>query len=210
MMENQMQGPMKQNFFDKVFTSGLDAFSAENLLKRIVFGLVFGLILGFKYIILFLDNNMKMVADVLMGKWYYYLAYFFVSLGQAVWKGVQIGLASVWQVIVNPSIYVSNHSVGSIIFAVVIGLLLVAFFFQPVSVFMDIFDMKIGQAWGIVIRTIITIMIVLGISAWVYYSGNSEIIISSVSNSSIINNVSTNISINLSQQVNTSSIINLL
>jgi hypothetical protein len=161
--------------------SAVDALSPMNLLKRILLFLVFGFVLGLKKLIQGID-----AVGQSGGGWWQY----FKAIGTAMWSGVVLALGSMWAVIVHPGAYLESHSYGSIGFALFSLVFLVAFFYQPVSLVINIFDMKRGHATGIALRVFVTAVIVIILSGITYYSGDGTFLttpLSSGLNETVLN-----------------------
>lgn len=142
--------------------SALDAVSLQNIIKRIFLFLVFGILLALKQMVQGIDA----VGQAGGG----FVLYFKVIM-KAMWHGVFLSLGSMWAIILSPSLYIQNHSWGSLVFAVFAMVVLVLFFYQPVSIFINILDGRKGHATGILLRLIVTIILVLIMSGVAYYAG---------------------------------------
>lgn len=143
--------------------STVEALSPQNLIRRIVLFLIFGVILALRTLV----SNLDAVGRAGGGLFDYLKA-----VSSAMWEGVWLSLGSVWSVAINPMGYINSSSWGSIIFVIIsIGLLLL-FFFQPVSLLLNIVDGQRGQATGVPLRIIVTLIVIIILSSIVYYSGS--------------------------------------
>lgn len=151
--------------FQGLGESAMDALSPWNFVKRLFYFLVFGFFLGLQQLVHNLDvwGRSGGGAKAL-----------FLALWDTQKDGVSIALGSLWRVVVQPMDYIASSSYGSITFAVISFLLLIAFFFQPVSLFINIVDGRRGQATSHVIRIFSTVVLVLILSAMVFYTMGGE------------------------------------
>ncbi len=186
-----------RDYDDTLTDSAMDALSPMNVLKRIFLFLVFGILLGLKELISNLD-----AAGASGGGWLYLSA----ILG-AVRHGVVIALGSMWIVLTQPTQYFQANSYGSIAFAVFSLVMLVAFFYQPVSLVVNIFDGQRGQATGKILRIFVTLIIVVLLSCIVYYLGGQQTIVSTLSNLTDVANQTLQ---NATQGLGNVTVVNLL
>lgn len=143
--------------------STVEALSPKNLLRRLFLFLIFGVILALRTLV----TNLDEVGRAGGGLFAYMSA-----ISNAMWEGVWLSLGSVWSVIINPMGYINSNSWGSIVFVVISLGLLLLFFFQPVSLFMNIIDGQRGQATGVPLRIMVALIVIAVLSCVVYYSGS--------------------------------------
>lgn len=187
------------NFMD----SAVDALSPMNILKRVFLFLVFGVLLGLKYLIQNIDRVGRTGGGFLN---------YVKAISSAMWSGVVLSLGSMWAVIINPSLYFETHSYGSIAFALFSLVVLVMFFYQPVSLIINIIDGRRGHATGVLLRLFVTSVFVLILSCITFYAGGQQTLVTPTGdlNNTITNATTTvvNTTINTTQGGN--SIISLL
>ena len=172
-----------KNAFNSISESTIDALSFGNVMRRILYFLFFGVLLGLTKLITALD----LVGQQGGGTWG-----FIKALGISIWYGVGIALASSWDFIVGIAngTLASNNAVGSIIFGGIMFVAIIGFFFQPVSLIINILDMKgrretgnsSGNATTWIVRLVFTIVVVTILSASFFYSGASESILMNTAN----------------------------
>lgn len=148
-----------------------DALSPMNILKRIFLFIVFGILLALKTLVQNLDKVGRAGGGI--------FAYIKAITG-AMWQGVWLALGSMWSVIIHPNLYLQSHSYGSIAFAIFSMIVLIMFFYQPVSLAINILDGKKGHATGIALRIFVTFVIVIILSCIVYYAGAGDTITSAL------------------------------
>lgn len=153
--------------------STAEALSPKNILKKVFLFLVFGVLLGLKELIYNIDKVGQTGGGILQ-----YLG----ALSHAMWSGIFISLGSMWAVVTDTSGYLTSHSYGSIIFAVFSMIVLIMFFFQPISLIVNIFDGQRGETTGTLLRMFVTIIIVLVLSCIVFYAGGQQTITTGVGN----------------------------
>lgn len=151
--------------------SAVEALSLKNVLRRVFLFLVFGLLLGLQDLI----RNIDTVGRT-GGAWYHY----FGALGKAMWSGVVLALGSMWAVITNFGAYLDSHSWGSVVFTVFSVVFLVMFFYQPLSLFINIIDGRRGHATGVALRLFVTVIAVLVLSCIVFYAGDGRALVTPV------------------------------
>lgn len=168
---------MSNNVFDKLFESGVHAFSIGNLLKRFGLFILFSLLLGVTKLISGLDQAGAR-GDGFIG--------FIKALVESTRYGLGVGHTTLWDVLRNiflgGNTFIQTHAWGTIIFTSLFFIGLVGFYFQPVSLFINFFDLKGknetsdkgGNATSRIVRLFVTIIVVLIISVSVFYSGISE------------------------------------
>lgn len=143
----------------------LEAISPGNLLWRLVSLIIFGFFLALKNLIGYIDawgnSNTGLIG-------------LFWALYHAQRDGVSIALGSVWKVFSAPSAYIQSNWWGSIIFSVLSMLALIAFVYQPVSLFFNIFDGRRGQATGKGIRIFASVILVIILSGVVFHNVKGE------------------------------------
>lgn len=149
--------------------SAREAFSLGNMVKRVVLFLVFGFLLGLKYLVQNLDEVGRQGGG--------FLAYM-GALTDAQLQGVSVALGSLWKVIINPLAYISSHSWGSIIFCVFSLIFLMMFFYQPISIIINVFDGKRGHTTGVLLRSAITLLVIIISSSLVFYGIGGETVTS--------------------------------
>jgi len=142
--------------------SFLDAMSPSNIVRRLVLFLIFGVILAMRTLVDNLDNVGRSGGGL-----FDYVG----AIGNAMWEGIFLSLGSLWVVIQNPMGYINSSSWGSILFVIASFIVLIMFFFQPISLFMNIVDGQKGQSTGIPLRMLVTIILIIIMSAIVYYAG---------------------------------------
>ena len=167
----------RRNIFDSLFSSFRDATSFKNLAIKFLLLLFFGILLSIRTLVKNLDK-----VGVSHGGVIQYLQAFMKS----VYHGVGVSLASIWSLITQWSIYVDTHAWGSMSIGIIMGLAVIGFIYQPVSILVNIFDGKdkkdtgneSGNATGVLMRLAFTLLVVLILSVIVFYSGISESILS--------------------------------
>jgi len=175
-----------------------DALSPMNILKRIFLFIVFGIVLALKTLV----SNIDVVGRTGGGFWAYLTA-----ISSAMWQGVWLSLGSMWSVIVQPQLYFSTHSYGSIGFAIFSMAMLMLFFFQPISLLINIIDGQKGNATGTLLRLFVTFIVVMVLSCIIFYTGAGDTITSSLP---AINDTVINVTTNVTQNITGGSIVNLL
>lgn len=181
------------SFVDSIFKSGADALRFGNLMKRLLLAFFFAIILGLPGLIRNLDS-----IPVGSGVWG-----FFKAFSAGLWSGIGVALSTLWDVLTNWSSFVSSGAYGSIGVAVLMIFALLMFFFQPISLLINIFDGKgsdevgnrSGQATGFLLRFGITVFVVLLLVVLFGRGGDSlasninDTVVVNGSNSSVVGNV---------------------
>lgn len=164
------------NWFDALWESATDAFKLGNLFRRVLYFLLFGFLLGFTKLI----SNLDLVGSSGGG---------FVGVLRAFGSSLRYGLGSAhttaWDMVVHLKDFLASSSVGSIIAGGFFFVALVGFYFQPVSLLINLFDGKgkretgdkSGNATSGAVRLVFTVVIVLVLSMIVFYAGGSDSLI---------------------------------
>ena len=174
-----MSNNTKSNFFDSLFSSCRDAFSFKNFMKRLLFFFFFGILLGLRQLI----RNVDAVGYAGGGVFGFIRAFTLST-----WQGIGVALSSLWSFFVDYRLYFSSSAWGSLIVGVIMCLALIGFFFQPISLFVNLFDghssrdtgNSSGNATGWIVRLAITLVIIIMLSASSFYGEWSEPILSDV------------------------------
>lgn len=143
--------------------SFFEAIKPANILRRVFLFLIFGVILALRTLVSNLDNVGRMGGGFFD---------YFRAITSAMWEGVWLTLGSIWSVIINPEGYMATNSYGSIGFVIFSLIVLILFFFQPVSLFMNIIDGQRGQANGVPLRLAVTLILIIILSCIIYYTGS--------------------------------------
>jgi len=160
------------NWFDALWSSATDAFRFGNLIKRLLYFLLFGFLLGFTKLV----SNLDVVGQSGGG---------FVGVLRAFGSSLRFGLGTAhttaWDMVVNLRDFWASSSVGSLIAGFFFVVALVGFYFQPVSLFVNLVDGKgkretgdkSGNATSGLVRLVFTVVVVLVVSMVVFYKGVS-------------------------------------
>jgi hypothetical protein len=142
-----------------------NSFDPKDFFKKLIFLIVFGLILSLRTLISALD---KAGAS---GKG---LGTYASAILSSIWNGLVLSLGSMWAVISNYHTYFSNSSWGSILLTFLTLIVLILFFYQPISFIFNILAGKNGEAPNTMVIFGATILFVVILSCVVYYIGGKQ------------------------------------
>lgn len=126
-------------------------------------------------------------------------------------EGLAVIFTSIWSLIVDIASfefnYLNQDAYGNMIFGTIFILGAIYVTYQPVALFIDIIDGKQGDATSMLVKISWTLVAVVVISSIVFYSGGAESVLSTaVNNSTVVENVTTNVT-NSTSDVPTISLI---
>lgn len=140
----------------------LDALSPGNVILKLFQFIIFGLLTAFPYLI----NNLNQVhgkvvaagASGVGAAWLYVKA----LLG-ATWKGMFIGLSTLWDAMMNYSTVIGERQIGTMFFVAIVLLFATLTVYQPIRLMFDILDRQKGEghsAWLVGLVSLVVILIV--------------------------------------------------
>jgi TRAP-type mannitol/chloroaromatic compound transport system permease small subunit len=183
----------KNGFVDSL----TDALSFTNLLKKFIFMVVVISMLSIRELIEYLnlwgDRQISFLSAIL----------------SAYRDGMSVVFSSTWTFISNFVLFKFDLGLGDLIFGILFFLGAFYVLYQPVSLVINIFDMKKGHASPIVIRIFATIIFVIIISATIYFTGGESAIGSSIAINETIANSTIEVPMNLTNSTGGVPIITL-
>jgi len=155
--------------------SALDAFRAGNIFLRFVLFVVFALITATPYLVFNLDKvGLAAKASGLSG---FPLVWAFIkALTAATWKGLFIGLSTVFDTVINIGEVLGNGSWGTLFFSLMILLFATMTFFQPLRLFFNVIDMQKDRKHSrgfIFLISLVFVLVVMSSIAWLITGGET-------------------------------------
>ena len=148
----------ESNWFDKLLVSGKDSF--RNWFLRFLILEVFTFIIAIREFTSYLDKAVSNGGGIIP---------ILQAIGQAFWAGVSSTLRSIWLLLLNLKEYISLNYIGSLLIIAGLSIALLVWFYQWVSPFVNAVDLEKGQATMIILRIALTMVLVFGILAPLFY-----------------------------------------
>ncbi len=167
-----------KNTFNNLARSTESALSLGNIIKRVFLFFMFGIILGLQTLVWGLDKAGANKSGFIG---------FVSAMGAAVRDGLGTAHATLWDVIRNvwfeltgnaSAGYIANSALGTIIVTSIFFLAVMGFWFQPISLLINIFDFKgkkdtgdkSGQATSWLLRAFVTFIFIFILSCIIFYA----------------------------------------
>lgn len=159
------------SFADSLF----DAMSIGNVLLKILMFFVFGLITATPYLIYNLDTVAMAVKESGTTGVFVLLAYL-QALWGAVWKGMFLGLSTLFDAFLNIGTVISEVRIGTMIFSITVLLFATLTTFQPIRLTFNILDLKKGRehskTFVFIVSAVVTLVILSPVS-WLISGGET-------------------------------------
>jgi hypothetical protein len=150
---------MKQDIKKKgIGTSVFDALKPSNWLMKILIILGIGLLLAGREL-LFYWNKYFISGEPI------YLAFY-----NAYKDGLLVAFASLYTLFTNLTDYINQGAYPYLIFGIILLYLVGTIIYQPVSFLMNLIDGDIGETSSLIIRILITLGVIIGMSAFVHFN----------------------------------------
>jgi len=167
MTNNSSKGSLADSF--------VDAVSFSNIFLKILMFFVFGLITATPYLIYNLDHVAMKVKETGATGIFVLLAYLKALLG-AMWKGMFLGLSTMFDAFLNIGTVLSELHIGTIIFSIIVFVFASLTVFQPLRLCFNIFDMRKGRehsrAFVLLVSALVTLLILSPVS-WLIAGGET-------------------------------------
>lgn len=167
MANKSNSGSLADSFFD--------AMSIGNIFLKIVQFFVFGLITATPYLIFNLDHVAMNARETGTSGIFLLIAYMQALFG-AMWKGMFLGLSTLFNTFLHISTVISEFKIGTMIFSLVVLVFATLTVFQPIRLTFNILDMRKGRDHSRIfvffISLIVTALVVSPIS-WLVAGGET-------------------------------------
>lgn len=148
--------------------SFVDAFKVSNIFLKIFQFFIFGLVTATPYLI----HNMNMLSEKIpegagfLGS----LLPFLSSLWSVMWKGLAIGLSTVFETVKSVVTMSFNGMYGSLIYSAIVVFFATLTFFQPIRLTLNVFDMQEDHRHSKMLVYLISLVVVLVIATPLAYT----------------------------------------
>ncbi len=176
-----------------LISSAIDAFRPSNVIMKIVFMIITITALSITQLIYYLD-----LAGQKGASWW-------TALIPAYKEGLAVIFASVWTFIVELATFsINTNNYGTLFFGILFTLGAYYVLYQPVTLFLDVVDMRTGEHSSVLVKVMATVIMVVIVSAIVYYSGGADSVLSGAKQ------VSENVTLNNTSNISQSPVIDML